>query len=104
MRGSAALISEKETFRSKPPCFFRGIPQSVALRRKAQIGFFSSTETINLSQAETIMPVEQLGPGLDRIVSHNEEVEWLGSGYGGVDERGRLLGVAEGPVWWKAGG
>ena len=50
------------------------------------------------------MPVEQLGPGLDRIVSLNEEVEWLGSGYGGVDERGRLLGVAEGPVWWKAGG
>ena len=29
------------------------------------------------------MPIEQAAPGLDRIVSLEQEVEWLGSGYGG---------------------
>ena len=50
------------------------------------------------------MPIEQVAAGLERIVAANREVEWLGAGYGGVDERGRLTGVAEGPVWWQAGG
>ena len=40
------------------------------------------------------MPVEQIAPGLDRIVSLDAEFEELGSGY--------LLG--EGPLWWKEGG
>jgi hypothetical protein len=50
------------------------------------------------------MPIEQVAAGLERIVAADREVEWLGAGYGGVDERGRLTGVAEGPVWWQAGG
>jgi len=50
------------------------------------------------------MPIEQIAAGLERIVAADREVEWLGSGYGGFDEQGRLTGVAEGPVWWQAGG
>jgi gluconolactonase len=50
------------------------------------------------------MPVEQIAPGLERIVAPNMEVEWLAGGYGGVDQHGRRAGVAEGPVWWKSGG
>ena len=43
------------------------------------------------------MPIEQVAPALERIVSLEQEVEWLGSGYGGGE-------VAEGPLWWKEGG
>ena len=43
------------------------------------------------------MAIEQAAPALERIVSQDQEVEWLGSGYGGG-------AVAEGPVWWKEGG
>ena len=43
------------------------------------------------------MPIEQAAPALERIVSQDQEVEWLGSGYGGG-------AVAEGPLWWKEGG
>ncbi len=43
------------------------------------------------------MPIEQAAGALERIVSLEQEVEWLGSGYGGG-------AVAEGPVWWKEGG
>lgn len=50
------------------------------------------------------MPIEQMAASLERIVAASREVEWLGSGYGGFDEHGRLTGVAEGPVWWQAGG
>jgi gluconolactonase len=56
------------------------------------------------SLKERIMPIEQIAASLERIVSRSREVEWLGSGYGGVDERGSLTGVAEGPVWWQPGG
>ena len=44
------------------------------------------------------MPIEQLQPELDRIVSPDQDIEELGSGYGGAN------GPAEGPVWWKDGG
>ena len=44
------------------------------------------------------MPIEKLQPELDRIVSPDQEIEELGSGYGGAN------GPAEGPVWWKDGG
>ena len=37
------------------------------------------------------MPIEQVSPELERIVSTDSEVEVLGSGYI----------VAEGPLWWK---
>ena len=40
------------------------------------------------------MPIEQLSSELDRIVSHDQEIEELGRGYN----------VAEGPLWHKSGG
>ena len=43
------------------------------------------------------MPIEQAAGAMERIVSMDQEVEWLGSGYGGES-------VAEGPLWWKEGG
>ena len=49
------------------------------------------------------MSVEQTAPGLERIVSLDQEAEELGTGYGG--EMGPAwLGPAEGPVWWRDGG
>ena len=44
------------------------------------------------------MPIEKSAPELDRIVSADQEIEELGSGYGGDQS------PAEGPVWWKDGG
>ena len=44
------------------------------------------------------MPITQVAPELERIVSANEEIKGLGKGYGGDQ------GPAEGPVWWKEGG
>ena len=41
------------------------------------------------------MPIEQLSPDLERIVSVNEEIKELGNGYGGEE------GPAEGPLWWQ---
>ena len=43
------------------------------------------------------MPIEQVAPELERIVSLDQETEELGSGYGG--DR-----AVEGPVWWKERG
>ena len=51
------------------------------------------------------MPIEQVSPGLERIIALDQEVEWLASGFGGD---GSALGVpwwpAEGPVWFQEGG
>ena len=44
------------------------------------------------------MPIEQVLPEVERIVSLDQEPEELGSGYGGD------AGPAEGPLWWKDGG
>ncbi len=44
------------------------------------------------------MPIEKMAAEMDRIVSADQTVEELGSGYGGDQ------GPAEGPVWWKDGG
>ena len=44
------------------------------------------------------MPIEQNAPGMDSIVSADQAIEQLGSGYGGGH------GPAEGPLWWKEGG
>ena len=46
------------------------------------------------SLKEAIMPVEQIAPGLERIVSPDQDVEELGKGYN----------LGEGPLWWKEGG
>lgn len=39
------------------------------------------------------MPIEQVSPELERIVSRDQEVEVLGTGYVG----------GEGPLWWHEG-
>ena len=44
------------------------------------------------------MPIEQNAPEMDSIVSADQAIEQLGSGYGGGH------GPAEGPLWWKEGG
>src|SRR5262250_2085454 len=42
--------------------------------------------------------IEQLAPELDKIISVDEPIKELASGFGGS------LGPAEGPLWWKEGG
>jgi len=44
------------------------------------------------------MPIEQHGPGLERLVDVQQEIEELARGFGG------MTGPAEGPVWWQEGG
>ena len=44
------------------------------------------------------MAIEQLDPGLERIISLDQEPEELGNGYGGDQ------GPAEGPLWWHESG
>ena len=44
------------------------------------------------------MAIEQLDSKLERILSSDQQVEELGTGYGGE------YGPAEGPLWWKEGG
>ena len=48
--------------------------------------------------AQAAKRIEQLDPGLDRILAASQPIQELGSGYGGD------MGPAEGPVWWKEGG
>src|SRR5499427_2571242 len=50
------------------------------------------------AQAPTTPKIEQLAPELDRIISVNEPIKELATGFGGP------LGPAEGPLWWKEGG
>ena len=45
------------------------------------------------------MTIEMIAPELEHILSPDQGVEWLGSGFG--DPNGE---PAEGPVWWKEGG
>ena len=42
--------------------------------------------------------IEQLDPGLDKIISTTEPIVEIAAGFGGD------LGPAEGPLWWKEGG
>ena len=44
------------------------------------------------------MPVEQVSPELERIVSSSQPIEELAVGFGNDN------GPAEGPLWWKEGG
>ena len=44
------------------------------------------------------MPIEQIATELERMVSQDQTIEELGTGYGGDQ------GPAEGPLWWKEGG
>ena len=44
------------------------------------------------------MPIDQIAPEMERIVSTNAEIKELGIGFGGDQ------GPAEGPLWWEEGG
>ena len=44
------------------------------------------------------MPIEQVSRELERIVSMDQPIEELATGFGNEN------GPAEGPVWWKEGG
>src|SRR5262245_16710464 len=48
--------------------------------------------------AQAARKIEQLDAALEKIISVEQPIEELGSGYGGN------RGPAEGPVWWKEGG
>jgi gluconolactonase len=51
------------------------------------------------------MPIEQVAPELQRLINLEQEVEWLGSGFGAdATPLGLPWWSAEGPVWWKEGG
>jgi gluconolactonase len=50
------------------------------------------------------MPIEQLSPELERIVSRDQDVEVLGTGFGFVGDPFQGAGPAEGPLWWEDGG
>lgn len=51
------------------------------------------------------MPIEQVAPELQRLINLEQEVEWLGSGFGAdATPLGLPWWPAEGPVWWKEGG
>jgi len=47
---------------------------------------------------------QQASETMSELVSEDHDIEWLGSGYGGNDEHGTFLGVAEGPVWYHDAG
>jgi len=57
----------------------------------------------NTTVKETTVPIEQIAPELERILSVKQEIEWLGTGFGRPPGT-RDSGPAEGPVWWAAGG
>ncbi|HEY7710146.1 MAG TPA: SMP-30/gluconolactonase/LRE family protein, partial [Candidatus Entotheonella sp.] len=44
------------------------------------------------------MPIEQLSPKLETIISTSESILELADGFGGAQ------GPAEGPLWWAEGG
>jgi gluconolactonase len=48
--------------------------------------------------AEGTKRIEQLAPGLDRIIEISQSIQELADGFGGPQ------GPAEGPVWWQEGG
>jgi gluconolactonase len=54
---------------------------------------------------EQAMPIEPVAPECTRLVDLDQEVEWLGSGFGAdATALGLPWWPAEGPVWWQEGG
>ncbi|HKA45132.1 MAG TPA: SMP-30/gluconolactonase/LRE family protein [Burkholderiales bacterium] len=68
------------------------------LKMAGAAGGLAVTGGIRGAWAQGARRIEQLDPGLSRILSTSQTIQELGSGYGGA------LGPAEGPVWWKEGG
>jgi gluconolactonase len=51
------------------------------------------------------MPIEQVAPEFARLIDLEQEVAWLGSGFGAdATALGLPWWPAEGPVWWQEGG
>ncbi|AQT82396.1 hypothetical protein B1R94_28860 [Mycolicibacterium litorale] len=48
-------------------------------------------------------PSDGHGSAISDVIDPTAQIEWLGSGYGGTDDDGVFLGVAEGPVWDSRG-
>ena len=44
------------------------------------------------------MPIERISPDLDRLIDVDQDIQELGTGFGGDG------GPAEGPLWWSDGG
>jgi len=61
-------------------------------------GCLAAAGGLRSAWAQAAKRIEQLDPGLERILSSSQTIQELGSGYGGN------LGPAEGPLWWKEGG
>ena len=53
---------------------------------------------IRSAWAQASRGIEQLDPGLERVMTASQPIRELGSGYGGS------MGPAEGTLWWKEGG
>jgi gluconolactonase len=61
-------------------------------------GGFALAGGVRVSIAQGTKRIEQLDPGLDKIIAASESIVEHASGFGGD------LGPAEGPLWWKEGG
>ena len=73
-----------------------GISRRRMLAISAAAGGFAMG--IRSASAQVEKKIEQLDPGLDKIIGTNEPIKELATGFGGN------LGPAEGPLWWKEGG
>src|SRR2546426_8183121 len=68
------------------------------LRMTGAAGVFALAGGVRDVWAQTAKRIEQLDPGLERIISTSEPIKELADGFGGA------LGPAEGPVWGEEGG
>jgi gluconolactonase len=64
----------------------------------AAAGGIACASNSRVGWAQGAKRIEQLEPGLDKIIDISQSIQELGSGFGGNQ------GPAEGPVWWKEGG
>jgi gluconolactonase len=68
------------------------------LRMAGALGGFALAGGLPELWAQNARKIESMAPELDRIISTNEPVRELASGFGGD------IGPAEGPLWWAEGG
>jgi len=74
------------------------VPRRQVLKFAGTAGCLAAAGGLRHAWAQATKRIEQLAPGLERILSSSQTIQELGSGYGGN------LGPAEGPLWWKEGG